>query len=238
MSSKVGSSEWLGACLSSTAMAAKRRHGVAHGEDLRLVVGVVGEGGGEVGSGADEVHGVFQIHVVVVARHRVHHAADFQHGHIGDGKLGPGGELQGDNVAGFHALGDKPCGHTPGFVVNLPVGEAASRVVADVLAVGVRDGCALPDVGDGVVRPIPLGVPTLLQRLVDLQVVDHVSPFCFSDRPLSVPRRPRTLWLPSYKRWCRNGHSKKEGIHRNALLISCQLDRAGCPRPCEPRARR
>ena len=154
------------------------RYGVANREDLRLVVGVVGEGGGEVGSGADEVHGVFQIHVVVVARHRVHHAADFQHGHIGDGKLGPGGELQGDNVAGFHALGDKPCGHTPGFVVNLPVGEAASRVVADVFAVGVSGTRSLPDVGDGVVRPIPLGVPTFSQRLVDLQVVDHVSPFC------------------------------------------------------------
>ena len=178
MSSKVGSSEWLGACLSSTAMAASARYGVANREDLRLVVGVVGEGGGEVGSGADEVHGVFQIHVVVVARHRMHHATDFQHGHIDDGKLGPGGELQGDDVAGFYALGDKPCGHTPGFVVYFSIGEAASRVVADVLAIGVRDGCALPDVGDGVVRPIPLGVPTFSQRLVDLQVVDHVSPFC------------------------------------------------------------
>ena len=169
------------------------RYGVANREDLRLVVGVVGEGGGEVGSGADEVHGVFQIHVVVVARHRVHHAAYFHHGHIGDGKLGPGGELQGDDVAGFYALGDKPCGHAPGFVVNLPVGEAAPRVVADVFAVGVSGTRSLPDVGDGVVRPIPLVVPTLLKRLVDLQVVDHVSPFCFSDRPLSLPRRPRTL---------------------------------------------
>ena len=106
------------------------------------------------------------------------HNTDFQHGHIDDGKLGPGGELQGDDVAGFYALGDKPCGHSPGFVVYFSIGEAASRVVADVLAIGVRDGCALPDVGDGVVRPIPLGVPTFSQRLVDLQVVDHVCPFC------------------------------------------------------------
>ena len=99
--------------------------------------------------------------------------------HIGDGKLGPGGELQGDNVAGFHALGDKPCGHTPGFVVNLPVGEAASRVVADVFAVGVSGTRSLPDVGDGVVRPIPLVVPTLLKRLVDLQSSIMSAPSAF-----------------------------------------------------------
>ena len=176
----------------------KRGHGVAHGEDLRLVVGVMGEGGGDEGARADEVHGVLQIHVVVVARHRVHHAADLQYGHIGDAELGPGGKLQRDHISGAHALRDEPRGDSPGLVVNLPVGEAATRVVADVLAVGMRNGCALPDVGDGVWCPIPLGVPAPFQLIVDFQVVDHVSPFCSLIGRYQSPGG-LTLWLPSYK---------------------------------------
>ncbi len=66
----------------------------------------------------------------------------------------------------------------PDFVVNLPVGEAATRVVADVLAVGVRNGCALPDVGDGVCVQYPSAYQRSFSVIVDLQVVDHVSPFC------------------------------------------------------------
>lgn len=68
--------------------------------------------------------------------------------------------------------------HTPGFVVYFSIGEAASRVVADVLAIGVRDGCALPMSAMVSCVQYPLASPTFSQRLVDLQVVDHVSPFC------------------------------------------------------------
>ena len=161
-------------------------------EDLLLVIDAVEGGGPDVGAALHEVHGVGEVGPVEVAGERLDDGAGLEAGHVGDGELGPVRELQGDHVAGLYALGHEPRGQTACRVVHFPVGHAAALVVGDVFLVGVRPRLALPDVADGVVRPIPLFVVLFLLLLVDLEIGDHrpsflknLKPFCHgSARPL------------------------------------------------------
>ena len=160
-------------------------------EDLLLVIDAVEGGGPDVGAALHEVHGVGEVGPVEVAGERLDDGAGLEAGHVGDGELGPVRELQGDHVAGLYALGHEPRSQTACCVVHFPVGHAAVLVVGDVFLVGVRLRLALPDVADGVVRPIPLFVVLFLLLLVDLEIGDHrpsflknLKPFCHgSARP-------------------------------------------------------
>ena len=176
-------------------------------EDLLLVIDAVEGSGPDVGAALHQVHGVGEVGPVEVAGERLDDGAGFEAGHVRDGELGPVRELQGDHVAGLYALGHEPRGQTACCVVHLAVGHAAALVVGDVLFAGVRPRLALPDVTDGVARPIPLLVILFLLLLVDLEIGDHrpsflknLKPFCHGSARPPAARHPGNRVLPSIPR--------------------------------------
>ena len=139
------------------------------GDSLLLVAVAVMEGGGaDEGRRADLVHDIDEVRVAVVARQRVHHRADLEAGHVDDAELCPGGQLEGDDVSGLHALCNQPAGKATGLVVDLSIGVAGTLVIHNVLALRMCACLCVPGVPERLRGPVAFLVVELFLGLVNL----------------------------------------------------------------------
>ena len=147
-----------------------------HGVDgLLLVIRVMEIRRADECLGADQIHDVNQVGVIVILGHRMDNGAHFENRHIGDSELCPVRELDSNDIAHLDADFLEPRSQARCFVIYFSIRVTTPLIVCHIFTLAIILDRVVPCVKSSIFSPIPLLIIHLLALLVDFQACDHAA---------------------------------------------------------------